>query len=438
MNQTCEEICNILNNPERENIKIEFKKSDLLRDHDGQKEIGYSIAALANRYGGKLILGINNDGTFEGKEIFDIDRDKGIIESICHTKISPIIDYSTEFLQCDNGDVLIINIPRRKGTPHAYIVSRDGPEIKNRIYYIRTSHGKSLVTDLQLEWLFKHQEDPDFVFPFRIIINYFKDSFGIPGPIQQPNCIRNYVGLVNSIPEEDIGTLTKDWETMQSFFIEITPYALIHSFSWLFTHSWLIDVYRVEGKTNLRPSPQRVSLKKISIGDIPKTQSNSMIASLSWDFQKILESIGFLDFYVPSDTELQVQYDNEGKQSQLSLKSNDFNFNITFRFSSMGAGLHFTHPIRAVLMNRKPIEGQEKMHDLCQFIEMDCVFKASFNFPDEHVELFNEYYRYANTIKNHLENDWNYDHFIEGLPHNKLYVIDNKLNDILKILKEKL
>ena len=119
------------------------------------------------------------------------------------------------------------------------------------------------------------------------------------------------------------------------------------------------------------------------------------------------------------------------------MKHNDFNFSIIFSRSSMGAGLHFTHPLRVVFLDRKPIEGQEKMHKLYQFIEMDCMFKASFNFPEENVDLFNEYYHYAKTIKDHLENDWDYDYFIRKIPHYKLYTIDNKLNDILKILEEK-
>lgn len=434
---TCDEIYQILKNPEKENMKNEFKNSEILKS--GKEKLGYGIVAFANRNGGKLLIGINDDASFEGKGIFDdkgIDNYRGIIDNICHNNISPIIEYEIEFLQCPDGDLLVVNIPKRKGIPHAYIVSRVS-EIKNRIYYIRTSHGKRLVSDRQLQWLFNHQEDPDFTFSFRIIINYHRDSLRIPAPISQPSCISNYLSFVNSIPENDIGTLTKDWETPQSFFIEITPYALIHSFSWLFAHSWLIEIRRRKGKISSGPIPKSVSSKKVSVKDLPKPSNNSIITSLSWDFSKILESAGFLDFCIPSNTELQIQYD-KGKKLQLSLKHNDFRFDIIFVFSSMCAGLHFTHPQRAILMDRNPIEGQEKMDKLYQSIEMDCVFKASFNFPEEDIELFDDYYHYANTIKDHLENDWDYDHFIQKLPHHKLYTIDNKLNDILRILEEKI
>lgn len=314
---TCDEIYQILKNPEKETMKIEFKESEKLRSGEGQRDIGYEIVALANRYGGKLLIGVKKDATLEGRGIFDdkgIDHYKNIIDNICHNTISPIVEYDIEFLQCPDGDIMVVNIPKRKGIPHAYIVSREGPEIKNRIYYIRTSHGKRLVSDRQLEWLFSHQEDPDFTFPFRIVINYYKDSLGIPGPIYQPSCIFNYISFVNSIPKNDIKTLTKNWDTVQSFFIEITPYALLHSFSWLFAHSWLIEIRRHEGKISSGPIPKSVSSRKISVKDLPKPSKDSIIASLSWDFSKIFESAGFLDFCIPSNTELQIQYESKGKK----------------------------------------------------------------------------------------------------------------------------
>lgn len=436
---TCDEIYQILKNPEKENMKNEFKDSEILRSKSGKEKLGYEIVAFANRNGGKLLIGIKDDASLEGKGIFDdkgIDNYRSIIDNICHNNISPIIEYEIEFLQYHDGDLLVVNVPKRKGIPHAYIGSKNA-EIKYRTYYIRTSHGKRLVSDRQLQWLFNHQEDPDFTFSFGNIINYYSDSLRIPAPISQPSCISNYLSFVNSIPENDIGTLTKDSETLQSFFLEITPYALIHSFSWLFAHSWLIEIRRRKGKISSGPIPKSVSFKTVSVKDLPKPSNDSIIASLSWDFPKILESAGFLDFCIPSNTELQIQSD-KGKKWQLSLKHNDFRFDIIFVFSSMCAGLHFTHPQRAILMDRNPIEGQEKMDKLYQSIEMDCVFKASFNFPEEDIELFDDYYHYANTIKDHLENDWDYDHFIQKLPHHKLYTIDNKLNDILRILEEKI
>ena len=243
----CNKIYQILSNSDKETMRIEFKKSDKLRSPEGIREIAYEIVALANRYGGVLLIGIKNNATFEGKGIFndkDADYYKGIIDNICHNNISPVIECNIEFVRCKDSDVIVVNIHRRKRIPHAYIVSRKGPDIKNRVYYIRTNYGKRLVSDRQLEWLFTHQGNPDFTLPFRIVIHQYRESLKIPSIIEQPNCISNYIGFMNGIPENDIKRLTGDWNTLQSFFIEITPYAFIHSFSWLFSHSWLIEIKR--------------------------------------------------------------------------------------------------------------------------------------------------------------------------------------------------
>lgn len=428
----CDDIFEILKNPERESLNIEWKQSAILRDVE---ELGCQIVAFANRYGGKLLIGIKNDGTFEGKGIFDIDRDKGIIDNICNTKISPIVEYTMEFLTCVDGDILVVNVPKRKGIPHAYIDSRKGPEIKNRTYYIRTEHGKRLVSDRQLEWLFRHQEDPDILFPFNIVITYLKDSFKIPYNIEQPACIRNYLTFVNSIPEGKISTLQKDWETIQSFFLEITPYALIQSLSFIFFHSWLIEIKRALETTSYIPKVKNVSSKKISISELPLPPKGSVIDSLGWNFKEILKSGGSPDFCLPPNSNLAIQFNDEnGKKVRLLLEHDDFSFSLLFRRSSMGEGLHFSHPMRAVLMDNKTLEDGEKIHRLYQFIGIDCEFKATFNFPENDVEMFNQYYHFAGTIKDLLENDWDYVHFIKQLPNHKLYTIDEKLNYIKKKL----
>ena len=430
------DIHSILNRPEKENLKVEFKRSDLLHDINGQRKIGYAIVALANRYGGKLFLGVNDDGTLEGKDIFDIDEDKGIIENICHMRISPIIEYNTEFLSLEDGDILIVNVPKRKEIPHAYIVSREGPEIKNRIYYIRTSHGKRLVSDRQLQWLFTHQEDPDFSFPFTVVIHFNRKSLTIPPPLEigQPSFIYNFVHFVNSLPKHDIKFLTKDWETVETFFLQITPYALLNSFPLLFKRSWLVEINRRKGIPNWVPLPRTVASQVVSLKDIPLPPGGSILNELSWDFSDVLRESGVFDFRVPVDTKISIHY-NKGQMSRLSMVHKDFRFDITFNFSSMCAGLHSLHPQRAERMERDPESGQGKMFDLYQSIEMDANFTSAFNFPEEDVELFNEYYKCAGTIKNHLKHDWDYDRFLAKLPHYKIYTIDNKLSEVLDKLK---
>ncbi len=428
---TCAEITEILKKPDKETVQVELKESALLRNGDGQKKLGYEVVALANRYGGKLILGIKDDGTFEGRNIFVIDKDKSVIDNICRTNISPVIDYDVDFLQCDKGDLLVINVPKRKDIPHAYIDRRNGSEIKNRIYYIRTSHGKRLVSDKELSWLFTHIEDPDFVLRFRLVINFIKDSLKIPGNISQPSCISNYVWFVNSIPEEDISKVTKDWDIIQSFFLDITPYSILHSLSWLFTHSWLINIQRNTGRVRISSSlSKNVQSRKCTVDDLPMPYEESIINSLSWNFKDVLMKSGFQDFCLPANANIFIERSGINSVILDIRHPEHFNINITISKSHMARGLHFTHPLRAVFFGRE-------MDNAFQNVEFDCTLSASFKFPEREIELFNEYENYANTIREHLSNDWDWDNFLGNLPDSILYKIENKLDVTLKRLESK-
>jgi len=429
---TKNEIYRILKNIDKETLYVEFKKSMILKNLNGLKKIANEIIAFANRYGGKLLIGINDDGNFEGKEIFNdrgIDQYKNDIENICHNNISPIVECTMEFMQFSEGDVLVVNIPKRKDIPHAYIVSREGTEIKNRIYRIRTSHGTRLTSDRQLQWMFTYLKDPDFIYKFGLIINYLDDSIQIPYFIGQPKCSFNYLPFVQDLPEDDIKMLKKDMDKTHAFFLEITPYALINSLVLYFNHSWLIEIVKHGYKINSGPKARQLSSKNIYVKNLPEPP---IVSSLSLDFQKIIDKYILPSFSVPLDTELKIEH-GSGKFSRLSLlhKNNDFNFNITFNYSGMSRGMDFPDLDKSYTRNKNK---NTKSEELWQSIFIDGIFTGSFNFPDEDIDQFNDYKYYSDTIQDILENEWNWDRYIEKIPIYRTYVIDHKLDEILKKL----
>jgi len=160
---TCEEIQNLLAKSEIENLKYELKSSKILKNNKWKSSLAKEIVALANQHGGKLIIGLQNDGTFDGEADYDVNKLKGDIDNIIHNKISPTIDYQFEFVECEEGDLSIITVEKKKEIPYAYIVKREGPEVKNRIYYIRTPNGKRLVSDQVLYYLFNDKVDFDLI-----------------------------------------------------------------------------------------------------------------------------------------------------------------------------------------------------------------------------------------------------------------------------------
>ena len=120
---TYEEIKILLEKSEFESLLYELKSSKILEQNDWKGKIAKEIVALANQNGGKLIIGLQDDGTFDGKADYDVDKLKGDIDNIIHDKISPIINYNFEFLECEGGDLSVISVEKKKDIPHAYIVN---------------------------------------------------------------------------------------------------------------------------------------------------------------------------------------------------------------------------------------------------------------------------------------------------------------------------
>lgn len=137
---------------------------------------------------------------------------------------------------------------------------------------------------------------------------------------------------------------------------------------------------------------------------------------------------------MPLDTELKIEH-GSGKFSRLSLlhKNNDFNFNITFNYSGMSRGMDFPDLDKSYTRNENK---KTKLEELWQSIFIDGIFTGSFNFPDEDIDQFNDYKYYSDTIQDILENEWNWDRYIEKIPIYRTYVIDHKLDEILKKLND--
>ena len=440
---SCDELSQILKKPEKEKLKIEFKDSRILKGEKGKEKLAFEIVAFANRHGGKIFLGINDDGTFEGKKIFEIDNDKGIIDNICHTRISPSVDYFIEFLECNEGDVLIINIQKRKGIPHAFIFSRGGPEIKNRIYYIRTEYGKRLVNDIQLDWLFKNLEDPKIFFPFQSVFHLPTGFSDVSHHLPQPANELDYMALLRHMSENEKEKLKHDLSTLFAFFIQISPYALLLTFSKYFERSWVLQIQRRRNRSYWRGAEIEYNKKTVTIGELSNPVNKSVGPIQTWDFVSLLKKANFSTICLPKETEIKIEFTNMA--SNLTLHHPDFNFDFNFSASSAGPGLFSdhpfhenTHPINEIIypVSHDIMFRHHELSGMFRYVELDCVFNSTFGFPENDIESFQYYYTFGENIQNILKNDWDFDTFIQKYPSKEIYSIDNKLTEVLKSLKK--
>ena len=75
---TQEEIAELLEKSELENMKYELKSSRIFQNADWMDKLAKEFVAFANKNGGKLIIGIQDDGIFDGNTDYEVDALKGV------------------------------------------------------------------------------------------------------------------------------------------------------------------------------------------------------------------------------------------------------------------------------------------------------------------------------------------------------------------------
>ncbi len=94
-----------------ESTILEFK-----RKATTPEKLAREISALANTQGGKILIGVDDDGTLLG--VLSEKSELDIVDTACKFFIDPPVDYTYEFVNYYDRDIIVINIPQSKIKPH--------------------------------------------------------------------------------------------------------------------------------------------------------------------------------------------------------------------------------------------------------------------------------------------------------------------------------
>ena len=414
---------------EGENSRVEFKTTESLENSKG---IAKQLVSFANRNGGKVLFGIRDDGSLEGVSI-NTDKEILKISQIASDKCSPPIEFSHDHLSSKEGDILVIDVKRRKDIPHA-VVKKSGSEIIGREYYIRGAKNKRPVVDKELEWMFEHAETLNTKDRFRTYLTYDKNTLQIPSYAFLPTsfsksfrCVKEFSFILSHLTQEDKKRLLEnDQENLERFVVELSPCIMLKSFLRWFQHSWLVETRR-EGE-ELIVSPRNVAGNKDVI-DLEKVEmpSNSFLSSLSLNKKLILS--GWIT--VPPNTKIYVaSLKEEGmRKSMLRLaKKNLFDFSIKFWKEKRYVGLPPRHPLYII---------KDKSLQEIASIQIELEFSTHFGFPDIKDEFISEHSDYKDSILRLIEEEWDYNAYLENIPKCLPYfhLLEERINQIFKIGK---
>jgi hypothetical protein len=421
---------------EKENASIELKSFDKITNLDdkNRKDIACEMVAFANRNGGKIIFGMKDDGSFETGININVDELKGKIHSICFDNISPVIEAPTEFIEENDNKTLIVHVPKRKSIPHAFIENRSNHEIDKRIYYIRTSHGKRLVTDGQLQWLFQNTGEPNYTFSFRIGFEFNKQMEMVGDIVPWGNYEFTYFkSLLN---EQDLNMILKESKNFTRFVNGLLPYMILKSLNGYFKDSWHIGIAKGFDRLSSGPMITDIPAESISIfiHEVPVV-GESFVHKLSWNFNQLIKELLPQKFHLSPDTSIEIIYPETNESSSIVFKNPSFKIELLTGMLSGGAGLHQKGVLHDLLFQRYAAEEQQ--NSLFHFLHYDaaCYLNADFNYPEYDMDEFDMYLGYYNSLKELLIYNWDFDIKRKEYAPKEILVIDDKLNEVLEILK---
>lgn len=113
-----------------EGINLEFK-----RRVPQPERIAKEVVALANTHGGRIVLGVDDDGTITG--IDHASEEQFLLRQAVDAHCRPAVEYRTERVVVEpRCDVLVVTIPESTTKPHYVVIN--GEEVsEDRAPYVR-------------------------------------------------------------------------------------------------------------------------------------------------------------------------------------------------------------------------------------------------------------------------------------------------------------
>jgi predicted HTH transcriptional regulator len=230
---------------EAEKTTADFKSWKVVRNpYDGddpnRSTLAKAMVGFANRDGGNLIIGVDDDTREAEGEQLDEERINGILAEIAATECDPNVQWDRTFYSSENddlehGDVYVVHIDRRRGPPHA-ITHEQG----KREYRIRSGDETRLVDTGELAWLFRHQSFPKYKEHVKSGLLYHKNleplSLDLP---MNHNLIQQ---LLFKLSDGDVEFITAESERMIDFVGVIAPFAFLRSLNIYHMNSWDVEL----------------------------------------------------------------------------------------------------------------------------------------------------------------------------------------------------
>ncbi len=135
----------------REELKIllmhgEDTQTQFERDINNANAMALEVAAFANALGGRLLIGVDDDGTVTGLSETDIRRLNQLLSNAASQNIVPPVYPRTEILDYDERKIMLVIVPYGNNKPYA---TKDGR------YVTKAGADKRMISNEEMKRLFQ-------------------------------------------------------------------------------------------------------------------------------------------------------------------------------------------------------------------------------------------------------------------------------------------
>ena len=154
----------------------EDSRNQFKRDIRNTDSLAAEMVAFSNAQGGRIIIGVDDDGTITGLTRDDIQRINQLISNTASQSVIPPINPITESITLDEKVILVIELPRGLNKPY---------QDKNGIFWVKNGADKRKATSREeIQRLFQSSgmihADSDYWGGFKISdvdLPYFREFF---------------------------------------------------------------------------------------------------------------------------------------------------------------------------------------------------------------------------------------------------------------------
>ena len=377
--------------------RVVFLSSQLFASDEGLDEVAREMVALANRAGGRIVVGVDRAGVFETTLAVDFTTMTTAVTEVGRVRVVPSIAANVELLVGGEGDLLVVKVPRRPGNPHACARVGARGNVGSRAYYVRQGNRTRRVTDAQLAWMYRVVTDPAIRETMQLTVQTRPMVLEINRAIPQPRATDLFARLLRGLDEASAQVLSSDADVRLGALVELAPWAFLAE----------IDTMLGEPEVDLE-------VEEFSIDDLPVPGHSSRFIDAPGGLRGVLggRTGGGLSrllrrpksatLLLPAGADVLV--DHLARQGKTRVMINHSSFTITFSALPGGAGAGLGWP---------EFEGARSSQTVWSRLRL--VFNCSLPFPDQDTGADRAAEQFLEALVERLRTRWDGTRWLQSI-----------------------